>query len=209
MSRKSKAAEFVEEGYNIAVTGRNVQVTESMKDYAIEKVSKIERFIERIIDVNIIMDVQKLEHRVDLTLKFNNVKIKAQAISDNMYASIDMAVHKLEKQLLKYKARLHDHHVKNHAVDMNVNIFAAPSDAEEFNDEIENANHSYLHSSFTPAKVISQENRPLRTLTVDEAMVKIELSGDQFLVFRSEEDRKIKVIYRRSDGNFGVIEVEA
>lgn len=208
MSRKSKAAEFIGEDYNITVTGRNVQVTDAMKDYAIEKVAKLEKYVERIIDVNITMDIQKLEHRVDIALKLNNVKIKSQASSENMYTSIDKAVHKLESQLLKYKTRLQDHHAKNLAsVDMNVNIFSSADD--EINDEIEDQTQQNLANSFRPAKIINREKKALRTLNVDEAIMKIELSGDRFLIFRSEEDQKVKVIYRRDDGNFGVIELEA
>lgn len=209
MSRKSRAAEFIAEGYNITVTGRNVQITESMKDYAIEKVSKIERFVDRIIDVNITMDIQKLEHRVDMSLKLNNVKINSQAVSNDMYASIDKAAHKLETQLLKYKARINDHHAKNHhAVELNVNVFAAALETE-INDDIENENQRSLASAFSPAQIIHKETRTLRILNVDEAILKMDLSGDRFLVYRSEEDRKLKVIYRKDDGNYGVIEVEA
>lgn len=207
MSRKSKAAEFVAEGYNITVTGRNVQVTDSLRDYAIEKVSKIERFTDRIIDVLIVMDIQKLEQRVDISLKLNNVKIKSQASSENLYTAIDMAVHKLETQFLKYKNRLQDHHAKNlAAVDMVVNVF---SQDEGFNEEIDEQNTHNFVNSFKPAKIIDKEKRQLRTLNVDEAIMKMELSSDRFLIFRSEEDRKLKVIYRRDDGNFGVIEIEA
>src|SRR5690349_1363235 len=113
MSRKSKAAEFVEETYNISVTGRHVMVTEAMKDYAIEKASKIEKFSDRIIDMLITMDVHKLEHRVDIVLKVNDIKIKSHAITGDMYASIDLAVHKIQTQLLRYKDKLQDHQAKS------------------------------------------------------------------------------------------------
>lgn len=209
MSRKSKAAEFIGEGYNMTITGRNVEVTEAMKNYALEKVAKMERYTDRIIDFNIIMDIQKLEHRVDLVIKINNIKIKSHAVTNDMYASIDLAVHKLEAQLLKYKARLQDHHARNLAsIDMNVNVLAL-QDHDEFSDEIDNQSFQDLANSFSSHRVVSQEKRPLHFLTMDEAVTKIELSGDNFLIFRSEEDRRLKVIYRRHDSNFGVIEVEA
>src|ERR1700722_17426443 len=98
MSRKSKAAEFVDVSYNVDVQGRNVLVTDSMKEYAMEKVSKIERFIHRIIDVSVTLEVQKLEHRCDIVIQIDHIKIKSHAVTDNMYASIDKAVHKIETQ---------------------------------------------------------------------------------------------------------------
>lgn len=209
MNRKSKAAEFIGESYNVVVTGRNVQVTESMKDYVLEKISKLEKYGDRIIDVVVTMDIQRVEHRVDIAMKFNNVKIKSQACTTDMYASIDMAVHKMETQLLKYKDRLQEHHSKNLAtIDMNVNVIAS-TDRDEINDEIESENARHLSKGFSTARILSQEKRTLRILNLEEAIMKIELSGDRFLVFRSEEDRRLKVIYRREDNNYGVIEVEA
>src|SRR5690349_4075621 len=115
MSRKSKAAEFINEGYDVHITGRNVLVTDTMKDYAIEKISKIDRFSNRIIDVNVIMDIQKLEHRCDITLWIENTKIKVSASSEAMYASIDKAIDRLLEQLRRYKEKARDHQSIGHA----------------------------------------------------------------------------------------------
>lgn len=210
MSRRSKAAEFLEEAYNISVTGRHVVVTDAMKDYAIEKISKIERFSNRIIDVVVTMDVQKLEQRVDIVLKVNNIKIKSQAVSDNMYASIDMAVHKIESQLLKYKNKLLDHQNKPaSATEMKVDVLRSASDQEllELNDEIESETRHRLMDKYIPHKIVSKTTRPLKNLTDGEAIMKLELSGDPFLIYRCEESpkRQIKIMYRRKDGNYGVV----
>ena len=112
MSRKSKAAEFIEDTYNITITGRNLVVTDPFRDYVFEKIAKIEQFSQRIIDVVVTIDTQKLEHRVDIVAKIDTTKIKSHACTDNMYASIDKAVDKLEAQLKKYKDKLHDHQGK-------------------------------------------------------------------------------------------------
>lgn len=209
MSRKAKAEEFVNEMYNITVTGRNVQVTDAMKDYAIEKISKLERFSARIIDVNVTIEVQKLDHRVDIVMKVNHLKIKSQAVSTDMYVSIDKAVDKIAAQLRKYKNRLQDHQARNlQAIEMNVNVVGM-SGEDEINDEIESESRRLMIDTFIPHQVISKEKKALKQLRVDEAMMKLELSGDHFLIFRSEEDTKLKVIYRRNDGHYGVIEVES
>lgn len=212
MSRKSKALEFEQDVYDIHVTGRGVQVTDAMKDYAIEKISKIERFSDRIVSVNIIMEIQKLSHRVEIILKVNNLKIVGTGESGDMYVSIDMAVNKLHSQLLKYKSRLQNHQARRvSAVDMNVNVielYKGDDDLTEVNDEIDDENNNQLARSFSPHKIISRETKPLKMLTAAEAVMKIELSQDPFLVYRSEEDQKIKVIYRRKDGNLGVLEPE-
>lgn len=211
MSRKAKAAEFVNEDYSINVTGRHVLVTDAMKDYAIEKIAKIEHYTNRIIDVVVTMDIQKLEHRVDIVMQVNHIKIKSSASSDDMYVSIDLAADKLEKQLLKYKDKLQDHRDKPLGkVDINVNILepSRASDLSEINYEIEQENIKNLISLYKPHRIVAQEVKPLINLTFDEAVVKMELSGDAFLLFRSVEDNQLKVIYRRSDSNYGVIEPE-
>lgn len=212
MSRKSKAAEFVDEGYQVSVTGRNVFVTEPMKNYAIEKVSKIEKFTNRIMDVAIIMDVQKLEHRVDIVLWVDHIKIKSHASSDNMYASIDKAVQKLETQLLKYKDRIQDHHAKGlPTVDLTVNVIRNPAEQEiyDVNGDIDDETERRLMNRYRPREIVDKETMPLKILNNDEAVMKMELSGDNFLIFRSEEDMKLKVIYRREDGDFGIVQPES
>lgn len=204
MSRKAKALQFADEGYNIQITGRHVQITDAMKNYAIEKVSKIERFTDRIIDVIVILDIQKHEHRAEIILKTGFVKITGQAVTDDMYASIDKAVQRIETQLRRYKKRLQDHHIRTpSAVDMLVNVIRVSRAEEE--SAVEEFDHE-INNILKPHEVVKQEARPLKMLTLDEAVMKMELSGDAFLIFKSQEDQKLKVIYRRKDGDYGIIE---
>lgn len=209
MKGKAKAVEFAGEQYSIQVIGRHVQVTDAMKDYAIDKISKIERLSDRIIDVIITMDIQKLEHRIDIEVRVNHVKIRTHATTEDMYKSIDIAVDKLKEQVRRYKRRLHDHRARSAGyVDVNVNVVRHYQDpVAEINEDIEEENERSLMAIYRP-EVVSREKRPLPTLTVEEAIMRLDLSGDKFLVYRSEEDQKLKVIYWRNDGNFGIIEPE-
>lgn len=209
MSRKAVAEKFSDDVYDITVSGRHVQVTEGMEKYAIEKISKIEKHFNRVIDVEVEMDIQKLVHRVDIVMKVDSIVIRSSASTDNMYASIDKAVDKLKAQLRRYKQRIQDHQVKrNNSVDIRVQIVAPEIDLAVVNDEIISENAAQLIENYRPHEIVSEETRPLKTLNRKEAIMKIELSGDPFLVFRSEEDQKLKVIYRRKDSNFGIIEPE-
>jgi putative sigma-54 modulation protein len=208
MNRKAKALEFADTGYNIQITGRHVEITDAMKAYAMEKISKIERFMNRIIDVNVIMDIQRTEHRVEIILKAGNFKIRSQASTTDMYASIDKAVDKIEAQILRYKSKIQDHHAKGHAdLNMTVNVFSRPPEVEEDLEEINNEIvESQTVDRFKPHQIVKQESLPLKILTCDEAIMKMELSGDPFLIFKDEADFKLKVIYRRKDDNYGIIE---
>ncbi len=203
MNRKEKALEFANDvyNYNFQITGRNVDVTDSMKTYVMEKISKIDKFTNRIIDANVIMDIQKIQHRVEIFLKIGNLQLSSKAITDDMYASIDKAVGKLEAQILRYKDKQNEHHKPSA---LKVNVMAPPVMEEE--DDFEEYPVKEPVDAFKPHQIVKQETMPLKMLNYNEAALKMELSGDHFMIFKCENDQKLKVIYRRDDGNYGLIE---
>jgi len=183
-----------------------------MKDYAVEKVSKIEKFINRIIEVNVIMDVQKMDQRVDIVLVANHVKIKSHAITNDMYASIDKAVEKIERQLIKYKDKLRDHFLRApSAFQMNVEVLGKryEEDALDGYEEVETFLDGEKPNQGDFHHIVKKESKPLKMLTYDEAVMKMELSKDPFMVFKNEDDLLLKIIYRRSDGHYGILEPQA
>lgn len=209
MSRKSKAAQFVEDVWDVQVTGRNVSVTDAMKNYAIDKITKIERFSNRVIDAKVTMDIQRGDQSIDIVIMVDNIRIRASGHSNDMYASIDKAVNRLKEQIRRYKEKIHDHHSISHAdIAMNVDIYVPTDELTEINDEIQSENERRVVDRFLPREIVKTEKCPLKTLRVDEALIKMQLSGAKFMIYRSEEDHKIKVIYLREDGNFGIIEAE-
>ena len=210
MSDKEKFAEEEALGYNITIIGRNVAVTEAMKKYAWDKINKVERFHTHIMDVQIILDIQKIEHFCTIILKWNHFKVLVHAGSTDMYASIDKAIDRLQAKLRRWKKKIQMHHHKGvGAIDLRVNVLEKPfSEIDEINEEIEDEEKRQMEVALLPPKVIGQGTCPLKVLTVDEAVMKMELSGDAFLIFRDEISRKLKVIYRRDDGNYGVIETQ-
>jgi putative sigma-54 modulation protein len=212
MVDKDKFAEEESLGYNVTINGRNIQVTEAMKNYALDKLNKIERFHSHIMDAHITMDIQKLEHSFVIILKFDHFKVKVSCSSTDMYASIDRAIDKLQAQLRRWKSKIQDHHKKGiAAIDMEVNVLRRPphyDDVADFNAEIEREQQEATLAVLHVPHIIGSETRPLKVLTTDEAVMKLELSGDQFLIFRDEADQKLKVLYRRSDGDYGVIRPE-
>lgn len=208
MSRKSKALEFTDEEYTISITGRHVAVTDSMKDYAMEKLAKLERYGHRIIEVNVIMDIQKLEQQVEIIIKVDQRKFTAVAHGTDMYFSIDRAIEKIQNQLLRYKTRLHDHHLqsrKKNAVKAEEVRKAAQQEREL--DEATTLNGE----EFTQHIIAREDSRPLKMLSYDEAIALMESSEDQCLLFKHQEDPQLrtKAIYRMKDGNYGIIEAQS
>lgn len=210
MSQKAKFNEEDSLGYRVDVIGRNVQITEPIRAYIWDKLSKIERFHTHILHLTFTLDIQKLEHLCTILLKIDHTQVKCQADSTDMYVSIDRAIDRLQTLLSRYKSRIQDHHKKKLSIiDMQVNVLHRPfNEVEEINADIEEASVQAQLNAYLPARIIGTETRPLKMVTLDEAVMKMDLSGDQFLIFRSEEDQKLKVLYRRKDGNYGLIQPE-
>ena len=200
MTRKEKIAEL-DTGYNISVTGRHVSVTDAMKNYAIEKISKLERFAPKIIDVDVIMDIQKLNHKVDIIMKYGHTIIKSASATTDMYVSVDQAVKKLDAQLKKYKSKLHDHYMRGYPVEEVTEVVWGEEEEVEPEEELQ-------EEGFVPHKVVKTEVQPLKLLTDGEAIMRMELSLLPLILYRDEATRKLKVIYKREDGNFGIIQTE-
>ena len=211
MSRR-KPTKFDNEGYSVTVTGRHMQVTEPMKDYAVEKISKLERLGPRIVDVDVIMDIQRINHKAEIIMKYGNMIATAKAVTTDMYASIDQAIHKLNARIRKYRDRMMDHYAKGTpSRDIPETVYMSESeilDEEEANSEIEEENKDRLEKALRPHEIVRQDTQQLSILTDAEALMKMELSQRPVMVFRDEASRSFKVIYRREDGNFGVIKVE-
>ncbi len=197
--------------HKINVIGRSVLVTDAMKKHAQDKLSKIDKFHNHVMHIQITMDIEHLKHKVVIVAKFEHFKVKAEAESTDMYASIDLAVDRLQSQLRRWKDKIQDHgRKKANSVDLDVLFFSNPyvKEIEQFNAEIEAANLQAEKKRTDFPHMTKCKQIPLKELNVEEAMMKLELSKDNFLLYRSEEDRKLKVMYRRKDGNYGIIQPE-
>lgn len=205
-----KSQKFESTGYNISIVGKNLKVTPALHNYIFDKLAKMDRLTDHILDVFITLEKQKVTCKVSIMLKFFHFQIKVSGETEEMYSAIDRASNKLFQLIRRYKKRLQDHHKKDHSmVEMNVEILERGEDfLEEINDDIEEENQRKEAEKYSFHKIIANERMNLKTLTQDEAIMKMELSEEPFLIFRGEEDRKIKVIYRREDHNFGLVAVE-
>ena len=95
---------------NLSVTGQHVEVTEPLKDYVAEKMNKLERHFDRVTDIHVILSVEKLRQQAEATIDLAGTTIHAEAENGDMYAAIDALVDKLDRQVIKHKEKLRDHH---------------------------------------------------------------------------------------------------
>jgi putative sigma-54 modulation protein len=94
----------------LKVTGHHVEVTESMRAYVDKRLDKLKRHFDHVIDVHVVMSVEKLQHKAEATVHVSGNNIHAEAIDTDMYAAIDALVDKLDRSVLKHKEKQRDHH---------------------------------------------------------------------------------------------------
>lgn len=201
---------FEGQEYHLSILGKHVQITDAIRSYVLEKLSKIEKVADKIIDINVTLDAQKMEQSCSILMNFIHFHIKVNASTDNLYSAIDRASDRIIALIRKYKGKLQSHRFKDRTtVDIHVNVVEPlKDDLKAINDDIVAATLVYEAEMKQMHKIVAKETMPVKTLTQDEAVMKMEITDSPFIIFRSEEDQKMKVIYRREDRNYGIVQAQ-
>ncbi|SFV07896.1 ribosome hibernation-promoting factor, HPF/YfiA family [Alicyclobacillus macrosporangiidus] len=180
---------------NIQVRGDRLDVTPAMREYVEKKVSRLEKFFdappER--EVSVTMSVERGLHRVEVMLQVHGVLFRAEEASNDMYASIDLVVDKLEQQFNKYKSKLNKR-FREQGVRTRI---AANGRALEREDE---------EDADLGERVVRVKRFPMKPMDVEEAIMQMNLLGHDFYVFTNAATDEVNVVYRRKNGNYGLIE---
>jgi putative sigma-54 modulation protein len=197
----------------IQVTGRHVSVTEAMKEYCRRKVATLHLDYPKIIEVQVILDVQKYRHLAEVILHCSNhITLEASAVSSDMYASIDQVVDRIGRQMRKYKTRLMQNHRPRKQA---IRHLEEKVLRWEWMEPITTVDAALATEPPLPEagadgqggpEVIHTEKYPVKPMFVDEAVLQMEMSTKQFLVFLNAKTDKVNVLYRRKNGDFGLIE---
>ena len=180
----------------IKVTGRHVAVTDAIVEYARKKVDSLHLDYPRIIEAQIILDVEKYRHIAEVVLRCtNHITIDASAETSDLYASIDEAVGKIAQQMRKHKTRILRQHRPRRA---QIRHLEEQIIADEVDDEPDNE---------AEPLVVRTEKYPVKPMFVDEAVLQLQMNtAQQFVVFLNAKSEKVNVLYRRKQGNIGVID---
>jgi putative sigma-54 modulation protein len=170
----------------ITVTFRHVDASDSLKAYAEEKVSKMDKYFDFPVEAHIVLAVEKFRRSADVTLNVNGTVIKGMVETEDMYSAIDQVMDKIEKQVKRYRDKLRDRRAETRKTETGVAGETEDAGSEEPRIEIE--------------KIVAKPMDP------EEAAMQLDLSQQDFLVFRNSHSREINVIYKRKDGNLGLIE---
>jgi putative sigma-54 modulation protein len=172
------------------VTFRHMEPTESLRTYAEEKISKINKYLDFPLEAHIVLTVEKFRHIADVTLNVNGTMVKGMEETDDMYSAIDQVMDKIEKQVKKYRSKIRNRRTENKKGENKLGI-------EETDEE---TGLSLDEPSIEVEKMVAKPMDP------EEAAMQLSLSQQDFLVFRNPRSKEINVIYKRRDGNLGLIE---
>jgi putative sigma-54 modulation protein len=173
------------------IRGRNIEITDALKDYTTKRLSKLEKYIDDARIAQVALSLEGESHKVEVTIPLNGLILRGEVTAEDMYSAIDMVVEKLEKQIEKHKTKLFKSHrgagLKQAVADEMKRQLDDKEPVEKF-------------------KIVRTKRFALKPMDEEEAIMQMSLLGHNFFVFFNSETDEVNVVYNRKDGNFGLIE---
>jgi len=172
------------------IYARNITLTDGLKEAVENKLSRLDKYFNQPVEARATLSVTKMDQTFEVTIPFGNVLLRAEESSDDMYKSIDLVQDKLERQIRKYKTKI-ERKAGNPSVRFNDTAFTQMDD---------------LEGDDAP-KIVRTKKISMKPMSKEEAVLQMELLGHNFYVFEDEEG-ETGVVYKRKDGNYGLLERE-
>lgn len=175
----------------INVTFRHMEASEPVRSYVEDKLPKVKKYIDEPVEAQVVLSVEKkIRHKAEASLSAKGITIKATDETADMYAAIDGMLDKLERQLKKYKDKIKMHKpLSGRERRVEKTVFSAESIDEEHQEPM----------------IIKSASFQVKPMSVDEAVMQMDLLDKEFLVFTDAVTEEINVVYRRKDRNYGLI----
>jgi putative sigma-54 modulation protein len=185
---------------NFIIRGDNLEVTPALREYVEKKLSRLEKYFEHLeaCDAHVSLSVEGEEHKVEVTLFFPGLIVRAEEASEDMYASIDLVLEKLERQIRKYKTRVNRKARQNGS--LRTQLMENSLDQSNLQTLTQEEEEEF--------KIVKVKRFSMKPMYPEEAILQMELLGHNFFVFSNAETNEMNVIYRRKNGTYGLIEPE-
>lgn len=170
-----------------SVTFKNLDPSDHLKSYISEKLNRFDKYLYNPAEANVVLCVEKFRHIAEVNIIGDRLNINGKEETEDMYSAIDMVLDKLEKQIKKYKQKNREHR---------------PSKGKEKSIAMETGGSIDEDSE----KRLMVKNIEYKPMDVDEAIMQMDLVDDSFLVFTNSQSDRVNVLYRRKDGNYGLIQ---
>lgn len=171
------------------VSGKNIDVTEALRNKVTKKLSKLDKFFHKETEAHVTMSVEKNRHIMEVTITFDGIVMRAEVSNDDMYACVDKVIDILERQIRKYKTKLEKKLHESAFKPENFENDRKVEEEEEF-------------------KIVRTKKFAIKPMDVEEAILQMNLLGHEFFMFTNAETSEPNVVYKRKDGNYGLIEPE-
>ena len=172
------------------VRGDKLVVTDAIKDYIETKIGKLDKYFkEDSITANILLKIRGNEQIIEVTIPTDNFILRSEEEHEDMYAAIDLVLDKLERQIRKNKTKLKKRNVNNKYKEFNFDFELPTDDEEEVN------------------TVVKRKTIEMKPMDEEEAILEMELLGHSFFVYKDMHSNELCVLYKRKDGNYGIITV--
>ncbi len=175
----------------ISITGRNIDLTQGIKEAVEDKLSKLEKYFKPDTDVFVTLSVEKDRQKIEVTIPTKGHVIRSEQVSSDMYVSIDLVEEAIERQLKKYKNKIS---AKQQA--------AAGSFKQEYLDA------DYAEEDDDEIKIVRTKRFGMKPMYPEDACIQMELTGHDFFVFRNADTDEVNVVYKRKGNTYGIIEPE-
>ena len=173
----------------ISIYSKNLQLTDALREATIKKLRRLDKFFQQDIEAKVVLSIEKKIHKVEVTIPFNGRIVRVEEYSDDMYNALDEAVESLEQQIRKHKTKLQNKRYSSQSIKFE-NI--EPLDYEE-------------EEEF---KVVKTKRFAIKPMNIEEAILQMDLLKHNFFVFLNADTEEVNVVYKRKDGNYGLIEPE-
>jgi len=199
----------------LAVTFRHMDATEAIKEYARDKVERITKYFPDPIKAHVVLSCDRgYNHVADVVITLHNgIMIKGEESTEDMYSSIDLVMAKIERQVRRYKEKLRSHRPASYSaptIEVQHSVVSIAEEAAAGGSAESAPSPAETRRSDLPRPVIVKKSKFFaRPLSVEEAVMQMNLLGNDFLVFSNAHSHNVNVVYRRKDGTFGLIETGA
>ena len=174
---------------NINIQGKGIEVSDYLKEMVEKKAKKLDRYFKPQTQMNVMLSIEKLRQIAEITIICDGLVLRCEESTGDMYASIDAALKKLERQMRKHRTKL----------ERKLHTGAFDEDTVYDIDSTES----------TDPQVIRNKHFSVKPMDIDEAILQLQLIGHDFFVFRNSATNEVNVLYKRHDGNLGLIEPDA
>ncbi len=177
----------------ISITGKNLEISDYLRDLVEKKVGKLDRYFPQDAEAQVTLSVEKNRHIVEVTIPFDGGVIRGEEVTGDMYASIDNVLDKLEKQIIRHRTRLEK---------------SLRTGAFKYDEPLFGGSYEEIDEDGEGPRIVRVKRFNIKPMSEEEAMMQIEMVGHSFYVFINSDTNAMNVLYKRKDGNYGLIEPE-